>query len=365
VYVKAYREFESHPIRCKYEPRQRLRARWGLVHPGGSGDWYPFVVPLAIRSSPCAPARSRCRAPRAVAIDGARVAAALRWKGLTANDAVKRINARAEAEAAEVGIDARLAKMSQQALSDIVNEKVARCHRGRRDALARLIGPPVTSSYLGGEVELRLPPLRYPPSGRWRKAELSMDSNGRHPGDGEAPLPPRYELEAYRLSRLLTNALDQERVVPGALGHDHPQLDVENAMRWMLSLSFWRSIVFEVDAGDDRDPTAAEAGAFAAHVAAAVRLALAPWGRGKLVLRPYTLRRLVLLLDALWAENLARYQATQLNATADLAIIDEMNYHPAEGRGELRHHLEAVRDRERRRGTPEDTIAALIREGDR
>src|SRR2546430_17162249 len=73
-----------------------------------------------------------------VAIDGARVRAAIEWKGLSVNGAAGRID------------------VSQQTLDSIVRGKTKRCYKGLRESLARLLDLP--AAWLGGETDL-LPSL--------------------------------------------------------------------------------------------------------------------------------------------------------------------------------------------------------------
>src|SRR6266852_3633553 len=73
-----------------------------------------------------------------VAIDGARVRAAIEWKGLSVNGAAGRID------------------VSQQTLDSIVRGKTKRCYKGLRESLAKLLDLP--AAWLGGETDL-LPSL--------------------------------------------------------------------------------------------------------------------------------------------------------------------------------------------------------------
>src|SRR2546426_4603228 len=73
-----------------------------------------------------------------VAIDGARVRAAIDWKGLSVNRAAGRI------------------KVSQQTLDSIVRGQTKRCYESLRERLAKLLELP--APWLGGETGL-LPSL--------------------------------------------------------------------------------------------------------------------------------------------------------------------------------------------------------------
>src|SRR2546429_8141967 len=117
-----------------------------------------------------------------VAIDGARVRAAIEWKGMSVNAAAGRI------------------KVSQQTLDSIVREKTKRCYRSLRDRLAASLDLPAT--WLGGESDLvpSLTPWLPYPELKHRPPRV-VDENlmvHRLPADGEgterSTLPPRYQL---------------------------------------------------------------------------------------------------------------------------------------------------------------------------
>lgn len=129
-----------------------------------------------------------------VPIDGARVRAAIAWKGLSVN-----------AAAGCMGV-------SQRTLDSIVRRKTKRCYESLRHNLARLVGRPAT--WLGGETDLQpaltpwlpLPELGYQPP-------LWVDENMRiirPPAGGDltqrTSLPPRYQLAAHDLSSAIINA---------------------------------------------------------------------------------------------------------------------------------------------------------------
>src|SRR4051812_46784380 len=86
-----------------------------------------------------------------VAIDGARVRAAIEWKGLSVNAAARKL------------------RVSQQTLDSIVRAKTKRCYSSLRDQLAERLGRP--AEWLGGETHLQpaltswlpLPELGYEP----------------------------------------------------------------------------------------------------------------------------------------------------------------------------------------------------------
>lgn len=123
-----------------------------------------------------------------VPIDGARVRAAITWKGLSVN-----------AAGARMGV-------SQRTLDSIVRRKTKRCYQSLRDKLAQLVARP--AEWLGGETDLQpaltpwlaLPDLGYQPP-------LWVDENVRivrPTAEGDltqrTSLPPRYQLAAHDLS---------------------------------------------------------------------------------------------------------------------------------------------------------------------
>ncbi len=123
-----------------------------------------------------------------VPIVGARVRAAIEWKGLSVNRA------------------ARLIKVSQQTLDSIVRGKTKRCYRSLRDRLAALLDLPAT--WLGGESDLvpSLTPWLPYPELKHRPPRVA-DENlivHRPPADGDvtkrSTLPPRYQLAAHKLA---------------------------------------------------------------------------------------------------------------------------------------------------------------------
>lgn len=126
-----------------------------------------------------------------VPIDGARVRAAIDWKGLSVNGAAAQL------------------RIKQQTLDSIVRSQTKRCYASLRDKLARLVGLP--AAWLGGETD-RLPSLTpwLPPPGLGYQPPLWVDENlrlVRPPREGEAAaLPPRYQLVAYELCGQIATA---------------------------------------------------------------------------------------------------------------------------------------------------------------
>src|SRR5439155_14234673 len=117
-----------------------------------------------------------------VAIDGARVRAAIEWKGLSVNGAAGHM------------------KISQQTLDSIVRGQTKRCYQSLRDRLSVLLDLP--APWLGGESDLLpslTPWLPYPElKGRPPRVVDENLSVHRLPADGDvtqrSTLPPRYQL---------------------------------------------------------------------------------------------------------------------------------------------------------------------------
>src|SRR5690348_5496709 len=123
-----------------------------------------------------------------VPIDGARLRAAITWKGLSVNAAAGRIG------------------VSQRTLDSIVRCQTNRCYQSLRDALARLVERP--AAWLGGETDLQpsLTPWLPPPELGYTPP-LWVDENMRivrPTAEGvfaeRTSLPPRYQLAAHDLS---------------------------------------------------------------------------------------------------------------------------------------------------------------------
>lgn len=129
-------------------------------------------------------------------IAGARVRAAIAWKGLSVNAAATRM------------------RVSQQTLDSIVREKTERCYQSLRDKLAALFGLP--APWLGGETAT-LPTLTpwLPPPDLGYTPPFWVDENlQRFPTTGDitpgAVLPPRYQLAAYELWTEVSRAWHQD-----------------------------------------------------------------------------------------------------------------------------------------------------------
>lgn len=136
----------------------------------------------------------RKRSDPLVAINGARIRAAIEWKGLSVNRAARRLN------------------VSQQTLDSIVRGTTKRCYESLRKSLAGLLDLP--AAWLGGESDL-LPSLTtwspYPDLGY--QPPVWVDENMRiirPPAGGDlsrrTTLPPRYQLVAHELCQEITTA---------------------------------------------------------------------------------------------------------------------------------------------------------------
>ncbi len=129
-----------------------------------------------------------------VVIDGARVRAAIEWKGMSVNGAASHID------------------VSQQTLDSIVRGTTKRCYKGLRERLATLLDLP--AAWLGGEADLLpglTPWLPYPELGY--QPPLWVDESmriTRPPAEGDltrrTTLPPRYQLAAQDLGKQVVEA---------------------------------------------------------------------------------------------------------------------------------------------------------------
>ena len=275
-----------------------------------------------------------------VPIVGARVQAALRWRG------------KSETEAAKA------AGVTRQSIALVTSGKTVKCHRSVRSAIAKLCGRPITVRYLGGEKDLPLPPLTTMPSGSNPGGVMPSDSAGFAADWARMKVEtaPLYELEGYALGRKLAAAPDLFR----AHGPEWPHPDVESAARWMVSLPLWREFLFEeqkvhaVDAESHR----AEAAEFARHVAAAMTILFRPWIEDGAPLRPRVLRRWTELLDTVQNENILINFARERGEESWIAIF-EMSGNDRR----LRDHYVAERDKMLAAGMTEAEIALRIRRG--
>jgi hypothetical protein len=212
-----------------------------------------------------------------VAIDGARVRAAIEWKGMSVNGAAARI------------------KVSQQTLDSIVRGKTKRCYESLRDALAKLVDLP--AAWLGGETDL-VPSLTawlpYPELGY--QPPLWVDENMRiirPPAESNlterTTLPPRYQLAAYELCKTITDAWKRDieqskRGAKAALSQlavgrwkKNPWDRAMMLITRLVSAFWWRRLFLGQPAlsrPEDDDE-------FAVAAAAALSTTLQPWLSGK------------------------------------------------------------------------------------
>ena len=300
------------------------------------------------------PRRKRVRAAKTdpmVPIVGERVAAALRWRDLSTNGAVRQMNASKSV-------------ITQQALNYIVRGQTRRCHSSVRAALVRLLRPPVTAAYLSGESSIALPPLLWPPSGPNPDVVMPFDLAGSRHVDRTAcagEMPPDYELNALSLGADLTDAARSEgRPIR------MPAPRVDNMARWVLSLPFWREFLFDDQRhGASSDEMQVEAAQFAEHLAKAIEVLLRPWIKGKVTLRRHLLHDIAVRLDRVANTNEDMHEERTHGRLADLAIRDYAHGYGHPHTVQLTEHLRGFRDAERARGTPEAEIARRIAEGDR
>lgn len=208
-----------------------------------------------------------------VAIDGARVRAAVEWKGLSVNGAAGRLN------------------VSQQTLDSIVRGKTKRCYESLRRNLAKLLDLP--AAWLGGETDL-LPSLTtwlpYPELGY--QPPLWVDENMRiirpsPEGDlsQRTTLPPRYQLAANEICQQVAKAW--KRDIDRGNRKAHAALSRFAEGRWkknplerammlltrLLSAFWWRRLflgppAFPQPEGDDE---------FTVAAASALATTLGPW----------------------------------------------------------------------------------------
>jgi len=214
-----------------------------------------------------------------VAIDGARVRAAIEREGMSVNGAAKHI------------------KVSQQTLDSIVRGKTKRCYKALRESLAGLLDLP--AAWLGGETDL-LPSLTswlpYPELGY--QPPLWVDENMRiirPPAGGDlrqrSTLPPRYQLAAHEICQQIAKAWKRDI--------EHGNRDARAALsqlaegRWkknpwerammlvtrLISAFWWRRLLLKPLAL--RAPESAADDEFATAAASALATTLRPWFAGK------------------------------------------------------------------------------------
>jgi transcriptional regulator with XRE-family HTH domain len=275
----------------------------------------------------------------------------MNFAGLTSRGLAKRLRERGALPRALAG--SRQSRLSASAIDFILNGETKSVSRERRQAIAHVCGAPITSAYLGGEEELPIPPLLWPPSAP--SSELRMPLL-RPPGS----TPPLAELVSFVAGHDIAACAEKD----WSVGNRFPIPDIQNALRWALDLSFWRESIFNAqEHGDTGSLFRRDADDFAAHVGAALRTLLRPWLEGRVDLRPHALRRFALMLDAVASESVELYTALEGDNLADVAILDELQAWPAAKRDGLRATLESFRDAERQKGTSEVDIMLAIQRG--
>jgi hypothetical protein len=274
-----------------------------------------------------------------VPIVNRRVSAALRWRR------------KSEAEAAKA------AGVTRQAVSNIANGRARKCRRSVREAIAKLCGPPITAKYLGGETDLKIPPLSFAPSGRLRSKIMGIDGAGfATTAMGQlAESAPQYELEGLALGRAIRSAAKRNKEFATEL--DPP--DLEHTARWMVSLYLWREYVFGDQAALGGSTYSSDASAFAYHTAEAFSILLRPWLEGRVRMRPRMLQRWATHLDRIVVE-LVRVGLARHNHDLSELVIWEI----AGGDQQLVDYLTSIRDDWREEGRNEESMAEAIRRGD-
>lgn len=215
-----------------------------------------------------------------VAIDGARVRAAIEWKGLSVNAAAGRID------------------ISQQTLDSIVRGKTKRCYKGLRESLAGLLDLP--AAWLGGETDL-LPSLTswlpYPELGY--QPPLWVDENMRiiRPSADKGltqrtTLPPRYQLAAHQICQQIAKAWKRDiergnRESKAALSRlaegrwkKNPWERAMMLVTRLVSAFWWRRLFLAPPARPLREEGDVD-DEFAAAAASALAATLQPWFAGK------------------------------------------------------------------------------------
>lgn len=268
-----------------------------------------------------------------------RVSAALRWRR------------KSEAEAAKA------AGVSRQAINNIANGKAKKCRRSVRDAIAKLCGSPITPKYLGGETDLKIPPLSFAPSGRLSGTLMEIDAAGiASSAMGQlAEAAPQYELEGFALGRAIRSAANRNKELAIEL---YPP-DLEHTARWMVSLYLWREYIFGEQAAVGGATYSSDASAFAYHAGEAFAILLRPWYEGRVQLRRRMLQRWASNLDRMVVEIVRVGLARKNNDLSELVI-----WEIAGGDPQLVDYLTAIRDDWREHGRSEEWMAKAIRRGD-
>ena len=286
-----------------------------------------------------------------VPVDGQRVRDALEWWSLQKRG--QSFTSRAAAEALTKQLNKRAENpVRYSAIDRIVGGGQGRCHRSFRDAIARLVGRPVTSEFLGGEENLSLSPLVCPPSGTGWALPLPIGMIGDPAISASVHMPPRHELEAWRLGREITAAAVMQALPVDSVRHP----DSKNAARWLLSLAFWREALFEGQShGASGEKMREQSGLFAYHLGQALRILFEPWFRGRVAIRRNVLSHAGSLLDQVAMSNEQVHQLRQEGRLADLAVRDALF-----GRAELASQFSEYVATRRRQGANEAQIATEL-----
>lgn len=265
-----------------------------------------------------------------VPIDGSRVKAALRWRGLS-NNRASQLSNNVVVQAAGAP---RFAELSSQLLDKITNGKQPSTRKGYREALAKIIGHPITAEYLGGEEELRLPAkivsvgnvfMSYPSRPAYADHDMlglvdARTMSPRHPERSQAGIPPGYELEAHRLFLDVRKAWKRDSEL-GPLPDN-----LFSAIRELLSLSSWQAAAHRDSKMESESRLRADAVAFAEHMAATIRFALSPWLRGTAHLRDGVAQGLIsILVSRVEFQQKAFVEESQLDVDALIADANRNN----------------------------------------
>lgn len=200
------------------------------------------------------PTKSKWLDDQLVSVDGRRVAAALRFAGISNRQAAHAL----------WRLDVR---PTPQALDKLTKGRTKRARREVLRGIAKLAGPPITLGYLMGEEELQLPRKieRYAPG-------FELKGISEFLGDDPNPAP-RAELEAARLSALIFQLLPRKErslIETGLL----------DELGWLLRLEYWRDRV-----GLLQRPSEDERSNFAASLSSAIRLVLHDPSNGRMELK--------------------------------------------------------------------------------
>lgn len=212
----------------------------------------------------------------------------------------------------------------QQTIDLIVQGITKRCRRSRMAKIARRAGGLVTVRWLSGgdfsdqtALALGRPPAIPASGGLPTPGEPPIQPLGVVPPNGYVNLipkqEPRADLEARRLVRLARRAAERDGLPPVL----HYQLEP------LLSLDSFRGAVGRTKDGMRIETSEEERARFAAHLAAAIRLVLAPWFRGRQQMEPGTMDKVLAFLTGVLARtNKAVRLPPHLEALVDQAYAE-------------------------------------------